>query len=29
MSDPYIAIQIPMMPADTNKHGDVVGGNMC
>ena len=26
MSDPYIAIQIPMMPADTNKHGTIFGG---
>src|SRR5262245_35974766 len=23
---PYIAIQIPMMPADTNKHGTIFGG---
>jgi len=26
MNDPYIAIQIPMMPADTNKHGTIFGG---
>src|SRR5262245_11713526 len=26
MSEPYIAIQIPMMPADTNKHGTIFGG---
>ena len=26
MSDPYIAIQIPMMPADTNRHGTIFGG---
>ena len=26
MSDPYIAIQIPMMPKDTNKHGTIFGG---
>lgn len=26
MSDPYIAIQIPMMPRDTNRHGTIFGG---
>jgi len=26
MSDPYTAIQIPMMPKDTNKHGTIFGG---
>ena len=26
MSDPYIAVQIPMMPKDTNRHGTIFGG---
>lgn len=26
MSSPYTAIQIPMMPKDTNKHGTIFGG---
>lgn len=26
MSEPYIAVQIPMMPKDTNKHGTIFGG---
>jgi acyl-CoA thioesterase YciA len=26
MSEPYIAVQIPMMPRDTNKHGTIFGG---
>jgi acyl-CoA thioesterase YciA len=26
MSDPYIAIQIVMMPRDTNPHGTIFGG---
>jgi acyl-CoA thioesterase YciA len=26
MSDRYIAIQIPMMPKDTNRHGTIFGG---
>src|SRR5439155_13073005 len=26
MSEPYIAIQIPMMPKDTNRHGTIFGG---
>ncbi len=25
-SEPYIAIQVPMMPRDTNKHGTIFGG---
>jgi acyl-CoA thioesterase YciA len=24
--DPYVAIQVPMMPRDTNKHGTIFGG---
>jgi acyl-CoA thioesterase YciA len=26
MSDPYIAVQVPMMPKDTNRHGTIFGG---
>jgi acyl-CoA thioesterase YciA len=26
MSEPYIAVQIPMMPKDTNRHGTIFGG---
>lgn len=26
MNEPYIAIQIPMMPKDTNRHGTIFGG---
>src|SRR5579871_3302460 len=26
MSDPYIAVQVPMMPRDTNRHGTIFGG---
>ena len=26
MNDPYIAVQIPMMPKDTNRHGTIFGG---
>ena len=26
MSEPYIAIQLPMMPRDTNRHGTIFGG---
>ncbi len=26
MSEPYVAIQIPMMPKDTNRHGTIFGG---
>jgi acyl-CoA thioesterase YciA len=26
MSDPYIAIQVLMMPRDTNRHGTIFGG---
>ena len=26
MSEPYIAIQIAMMPKDTNRHGTIFGG---
>jgi acyl-CoA thioesterase YciA len=26
MSEPYVAIQLPMMPADTNRHGTIFGG---
>ncbi len=26
MSQPYVAIQIPMMPKDTNRHGTIFGG---
>jgi acyl-CoA thioesterase YciA len=26
MKDPYIAVQIPMMPKDTNRHGTIFGG---
>ena len=26
MSEPYTAVQIPMMPKDTNKHGTIFGG---
>ena len=26
MSEPYTAIQIPMMPKDTNRHGTIFGG---
>jgi acyl-CoA thioesterase YciA len=26
MSEPYIAIQVPMMPKDTNRHGTIFGG---
>ena len=26
MSEPYIAIQLPMMPKDTNRHGTIFGG---
>jgi acyl-CoA thioesterase YciA len=25
-TDPYIAIQVPMMPKDTNRHGTIFGG---
>ena len=25
MSEPYIAIQVPMMPKDTNRHGTKLG----
>src|SRR5262245_29726485 len=26
MSEPYVAVQIPMMPRDTNRHGTIFGG---
>jgi acyl-CoA thioesterase YciA len=26
MSEPYVAIQVPMMPKDTNRHGTIFGG---
>jgi acyl-CoA thioesterase YciA len=26
MSEPYTAVQIPMMPKDTNRHGTIFGG---
>ncbi len=26
MSQPYVAIQVPMMPRDTNRHGTIFGG---
>ena len=26
MSEPYTAIQLPMMPKDTNRHGTIFGG---
>jgi acyl-CoA thioesterase YciA len=26
MSEPYIAVQVPMMPKDTNRHGTIFGG---
>ena len=26
MSDPYTAVQLPMMPRDTNRHGTIFGG---
>ena len=26
MSEPYVAIQVPMMPRDTNRHGTIFGG---
>ncbi len=26
MAEPYIAVQIPMMPKDTNRHGTIFGG---
>jgi acyl-CoA thioesterase YciA len=26
MASPYIAVQVPMMPRDTNKHGTIFGG---
>src|SRR6478609_1988416 len=26
MSEPYIAVQLPMMPRDTNRHGTIFGG---
>src|SRR5438067_6853303 len=26
MSEPYLAIQVPMMPKDTNRHGTIFGG---
>ena len=26
MSEPYIAVQIPMMPKDTNRYGTIFGG---
>jgi acyl-CoA thioesterase YciA len=26
VNDPYIAVQIPMMPKDTNRHGTIFGG---
>lgn len=26
MSEPYIAVQLPMMPKDTNRHGTIFGG---
>lgn len=26
MSEPYVAVQVPMMPADTNRHGTIFGG---
>jgi acyl-CoA thioesterase YciA len=26
MNEPYIAVQIPMMPKDTNRHGTIFGG---
>jgi acyl-CoA thioesterase YciA len=26
MSEPYVAVQIPMMPKDTNRHGTIFGG---
>jgi acyl-CoA thioesterase YciA len=26
MGEPYIAVQIPMMPKDTNRHGTIFGG---
>jgi acyl-CoA thioesterase YciA len=26
MSEPYVAVQLPMMPKDTNRHGTIFGG---
>lgn len=26
MNEPYIAVQLPMMPKDTNRHGTIFGG---
>ena len=26
MSEPYVAVQVPMMPKDTNRHGTIFGG---
>lgn len=26
MSEPYTAVQVPMMPKDTNRHGTIFGG---
>jgi acyl-CoA thioesterase YciA len=26
MNEPYIAVQLPMMPRDTNRHGTIFGG---
>lgn len=26
MSEPYVAVQVPMMPRDTNRHGTIFGG---
>ncbi len=26
MAEPYIAVQVPMMPRDTNRHGTIFGG---
>jgi acyl-CoA thioesterase YciA len=26
MSEPYVAVQLPMMPRDTNRHGTIFGG---
>lgn len=25
MSEPYVAVQVPMMPRDTNRHGTIFG----
>ncbi len=26
MAEPYVAVQLPMMPRDTNRHGTIFGG---